>query len=108
MTVTRALAASLTASVLDRIEDDRLLNSANIEETIYDGLLLRNAKAVAASADVDLETYVAPQFAQVLDEAAKLVRLCLNDIGIQGQCPAPVTDQINAIYVALAWTGWKP
>ena len=99
MTAPRDLAASLSARVLDRIEADRAINSANVAEAIFDGLVLRAAKD---------EPQRAADYREVLDETAALIRLMLNDLSLAAGMNGQVRTQIDKIYRALVATGWRP
>ena len=107
MTAHRELAASLSARALDRIEADRCLNSGNVAEAIFEGLVVSAAKD-DSEVRPDLDTYVAPQFAAVLDAAAALVRLMHSNRLLAAGTPTAVRHAIDDIWRALSVTGWKP
>lgn len=100
MTQARELAAALRARVLDRIEDDRAINSANVEEAILDGLLLREAKTPSQS--------VAGSAQEVYDAAAAMMSLLLSDTALLLAIPRKASDALEQVYRALLRTGWKP
>ena len=100
MTPSRELAASLTTRVLDRIEDDRAINSANIEEAILDGLVLRAARGEpSASASPDQN---------VIRAAKELITIAVNEPAMWVNLSPKLADGMEKLYRMLQQTGWRP
>lgn len=100
MTAHHDLAASLSARVLERIETDRCLNSANVAEAIFDGLVLRAAKG-------EPQAPASPDQA-VMDAAKALCTTAVADPAAYIRTPANLQNGIDQLYDALKATGWRP
>lgn len=101
MTTHRELAAQLAGNIFDHVEHERIFVRHRIEDVIHDGLLLGQAKQPGYGR-------LDPGYQQVLDEAAKLVRMFINDISLGGHTPSSVCRAIDQLYDALRKIGWRP
>lgn len=98
MTAHRSLAAALGARVRERIATDRMINSDNINEAIFDGLVLHAAKG-EPQRTVSQEVY---------DAAVELISMVISDTMLLTGTPRKVSNAIEKIYRALLRGGWTP
>lgn len=101
MIADRSLAKLITAKIFDRIEQDRTLISAHVEDAAFEAL------AVAAADDSGGVRTGPDANKAVMDAAIALIRYSLDNHMLLTNIDYNITSRLTGLYRALTEAGWR-